>query len=62
MIKKNTVKVISIQNANHFSWGDNCDGWWLKTLGNFNVIEEQMPHKHQRLLIYMSIPNNFSTV
>jgi len=34
---------ISIKTASHFSWGDKCDGWWLKKEGNFTVIYEVMP-------------------
>ena len=35
--------VCSIKNAAHFSWGDGCDGWWLKEDSNFTVISERMP-------------------
>lgn len=45
MIKENIAKVVSSQNAVHYSWGNDCDGWRLKSRGNFNVIEEQMPPK-----------------
>lgn len=48
------TKAISIKNASHFSWGDACDGWWLKETGDFTVIFETMPpntteinHLHQ---------------
>jgi aminoglycoside 6'-N-acetyltransferase len=34
---------ISIKNAPHYSWGNACDGWWLKKDGSFNVISEKMP-------------------
>jgi mannose-6-phosphate isomerase-like protein (cupin superfamily) len=33
----------SIANAEHFTWGDKCDGWWLLKSPNFTVIEERMP-------------------
>ena len=36
-------KPISINNAPHFTWGDDCDGWWLKKGGHFTVISEVMP-------------------
>lgn len=36
-------KPISTQNAPHFTWGQMCDGWWLKKEGNFTVISEIMP-------------------
>lgn len=32
----------STQNAPHFFWGNQCEGWWLKKEGSFTVIEETM--------------------
>lgn len=32
-----------MNNIEHYKWGDDCDGWWLKKEGNFTVILEQMP-------------------
>lgn len=47
-------KPISTHNAQHFTWGDACDGWWLKKEGPFTVVSEIMPpntaekkHYHQ---------------
>lgn len=41
--------------AEHYSWGDGCDGWRLLINKEFNVIEELMPpgtaelwHYHRR--------------
>ncbi|WP_133127888.1 GNAT family N-acetyltransferase [Legionella nagasakiensis] len=36
-------KAVSINNASHFKWGQDCDGWWLKNDGQFTVIYETMP-------------------
>jgi mannose-6-phosphate isomerase-like protein (cupin superfamily) len=45
----------SIQNAEHYQWGDNCDGWHLLKNDSLSVIQERMPagtfemrHFHQR--------------
>lgn len=45
---------LSMNNASHFKWGQDCDGWWLKKEGLFTVIYETMPagsseikHYHQ---------------
>lgn len=35
--------IVSTGTAEHFVWGDGCDGWWLKKDGKFTVIEEVMP-------------------
>jgi mannose-6-phosphate isomerase-like protein (cupin superfamily) len=34
---------ISRENAPHYVWGDNCDGWHLLQESNLSVIEEHMP-------------------
>lgn len=35
--------VISIDTAEHYVWGDACDGWHLLKRNDFNVIEERVP-------------------
>ncbi|HRD70444.1 MAG TPA: cupin domain-containing protein [Legionella sp.] len=54
MPNSNKVHVLSKDNAPHFKWGQDCDGWWLKNEGQFTVIYEIMPagsfeikHYHQ---------------
>jgi mannose-6-phosphate isomerase-like protein (cupin superfamily) len=49
------AKVISAANAEHYTWGDNCDGWFLVRTPELNIIEELMPpgtsearHHHER--------------
>ena len=34
---------ISTANAEHYSWGDRCDGWHLVRAHGLSVIEEHMP-------------------
>ena len=36
-------KVISKQNALHYTWGNTCDGWWLHQTEKFSIIHERMP-------------------
>jgi len=33
----------SILNSEHYTWGNNCDGWHLLKSGNLSVIQEKMP-------------------
>jgi mannose-6-phosphate isomerase-like protein (cupin superfamily) len=47
--------MISIENAEHYIWGDACDGWHLVREPDLGVIEECMPsgtaevrHYHQK--------------
>ena len=34
---------ISVHNAAHYTWGQNCDGWHLLKNDDLSVIEEKMP-------------------
>ena len=36
-------KVISKLNAEHYLWGEKCDGWHLVKSANLSVIHERMP-------------------
>lgn len=47
--------MISRENAEHYRWGDECDGWHLVRTAEMSVIEERMPsgasevkHRHVR--------------
>lgn len=49
------AEVISRDNAQHYTWGHSCDGWFLFRTPELNIIEERMPpgasetrHHHQR--------------
>jgi len=37
------VKKISTLNAEHYTWGEVCDGWHLVKRSSLSVIKEQMP-------------------
>ena len=34
---------VSIQNADHYVWGDQCDGWHLLKGDSLHVIQEKVP-------------------
>jgi len=47
--------MIDRSNAEHYTWGDGCDGWYLVRTAEMSVIQERMPagtqeqrHSHQR--------------
>jgi mannose-6-phosphate isomerase-like protein (cupin superfamily) len=47
--------ITSTENAEHYTWGDQCDGWHLLKTGSLSVIQERMPpgaheqmHYHER--------------
>src|SRR5215472_4364726 len=37
------AKIVSTSNAEHYIWGDNCDGWHLVKTPDLSIIEERMP-------------------
>jgi mannose-6-phosphate isomerase-like protein (cupin superfamily) len=37
------MQVISSQTAEHYPWGDQCDGWHLLRSPEVSVIQERMP-------------------
>lgn len=37
------MKPISIANAEHYIWGDACDGWHLLKRNDLSVIQEHVP-------------------
>jgi mannose-6-phosphate isomerase-like protein (cupin superfamily) len=48
-------RIISQSNAEHYTWGSSCDGWFLVRTPELNIIEERMPpgasetrHRHLR--------------
>ena len=51
----NGMSVVSTESAEHYQWGQGCDGWHLLAGDNLSVIEERMPpgaaevrHRHAR--------------
>jgi mannose-6-phosphate isomerase-like protein (cupin superfamily) len=52
----------SIQNAENYKWGDNCDGWHLLKSDSLSVIQERMSpgtserkhfHNHSQQLFFI---------
>lgn len=37
------MTIISRDNAEHYRWGDNCDGWHLVKTSQLSVIQERVP-------------------
>lgn len=37
------MKPISTADAEHYVWGERCDGWYLLRTAELNIIEEAMP-------------------
>jgi len=43
------VEVISRENAEHYVWGDSCDGWHLVRDSDLSVGEERGAHARSAL-------------
>ena len=52
---------ISRDNAEHYRWGHECDGWHLVKDKNLSVIEEFMPPDPPKFATTMSTPSSSST-
>jgi len=49
------MRLVRCEDAEHYTWGNHCDGWQLVKNAQLSVIEEQMPpgaaevlHYHER--------------
>ena len=58
----NSLEKITTANAEHYKWGNNCDGWHLLKTNSLSVIQEKMPagtmeqlhyHSNARQLFYI---------
>jgi len=54
--------ITSTDNAEHYTWGEQCDGWHLLKSGSLSVIQERMPpgtseqlhyHEHAQQIFYI---------
>jgi len=41
--RRNMSKVVSITSAEHYKWGNNCDGWHLLKTEELSIIQEEVP-------------------
>jgi mannose-6-phosphate isomerase-like protein (cupin superfamily) len=51
--------VISIENAEHYTWGDICDGWHLLKRDNMSVIQERVPAGSAEVMHYHNSTRQF---
>lgn len=56
------MKPVSISNAEHYLWGEQCDGWHLLKRDEISLIQERVPadrhevmhyHHHARQFFYI---------
>jgi len=51
--------VISIENAEHYIWGDVCEGWHLLKRDDMSVIQERVPPGSAEVMHYHEISCQF---
>lgn len=56
------MEIVSLENAEHYIWGEICDGWHLLKSGGLSVIQELVPpggaearhyHQHAQQFFYV---------
>ncbi len=50
---------ISTLNAEHYLWGDACDGWHLLKRDDVSVIQERMPSNRAEVMHYHQVARQF---
>lgn len=63
------MATVSIANAEHYHWGQSCEGWHLLALDDLSVIEERMPpgtfeqrHRHARARQFFYVLEGEATI
>jgi len=51
--------VISIANAEHYVWGEICDGWRLLKRDDMSVIQERVPPSSAEIVHYHTLSRQF---
>lgn len=51
--------MISKENAEHYTWGEQCDGWYLVKRQDMGIIHERMPAGAQEIRHYHSVSRQF---
>ena len=51
--------VVSIENTEHYIWGDVCDGWHLLKRNDMSVIQERVPAGGAEVMHYHNTARQF---
>ena len=62
-------EVIGKANAEHYTWGDGCDGWYLVKNDELTIIQERMPadtaevfHRHNKSRQFFYVLSGFAVM
>jgi mannose-6-phosphate isomerase-like protein (cupin superfamily) len=50
---------MSIENAEHYVWGEICDGWHLLKRDDMSVIQERVPAGGSEVMHYHNVARQF---
>jgi len=50
---------VSIENAEHYVWGEVCDGWHLVKRDDMSVIQERVPPGGGEVIHYHNVARQF---
>jgi len=50
---------ISIENAEHYIWGEICDGWHLLKRDDMSIIQERVPPGGAEVMHYHEVSRQF---
>jgi mannose-6-phosphate isomerase-like protein (cupin superfamily) len=53
------MKITNIINAEHYTWGEGCDGWHLLNDENLSIIQEKVPAGKSEVKHYHNISRQF---
>ena len=51
--------VVSIENAEHYVWGEICDGWHLLKRDDMSIIQERVPAGGAEVMHYHQTARQF---
>lgn len=51
--------MIAKENAEHYQWGGQCDGWYLVKRQDMSIIHEKMPPDTREVRHYHSLSRQF---
>ena|SRR5690625_4002299 len=63
------MEIVSTKNAEHYVWGDVCDGWHLVQSASLSVIQERVPpggaevrHSHMHAEQFFYVLSGVATI
>ncbi|HEU0295802.1 MAG TPA: cupin domain-containing protein [Anaerolineales bacterium] len=51
--------IVSIENAEHYIWGEICEGWHLLKRADMSIIQERVPAGGTEVMHYHNVARQF---